>query len=521
MSHLHLSRRSFLQSSALTLGLAAVPIEFAEAQSLEHRFFQHGVASGDPTPTSVIIWTRVSPTPEAIPGSGLGPDTTVTWEVSASSDFSTITRRGTATTSATSDHTIHIDVTSLEPARRYYYRFIAPNGEISTAGITSTSTLFDEPLSRLRFALASCANWEAGYFAAYGDIARLAQAGELDVLIFLGDYIYEYARGMFAGKNGAVRDHEPAWETVSLADYRVRYGHYRSDTQLQAAHAALPWIAMWDDHETANDAWREGAQNHSATEGDWPTRKAAGFQAYLEWMPIRATSTLFRSFQFGDLATLSILDLRSFRDLPPTYQQWAQGQRATTMMGTEQFQWLKDTVESTTTAWNIIGSSVMFAPMQLSGAPLAQLPEPLPANLDQWDGYSQERDRLLSILAGTGLPTLFLAGDIHAEWANSIRFNNQEIGMEVVCSSITSANVDDFLHTSEDNPVSLNAENFIRANSPLVRHVDVDSHGYSTVILSREAVQATWHRVADLSQAASPVSPMIQLEWKPGQGFTS
>lgn len=520
MSENQLSRRTFLQSSALALGVTALPTT-AHTHASEHRLFQHGVASGDPTPTSVIIWTRITPTPEAIPGSNLGPNITLNWEVSPTADFHTITRSGTATSSATSDHTIHIDVTGLEPARRYFYRFSVPNGEKSTVGITSTSTLFNAPLSQLRIAVASCANWEAGFFAAYGDIARRAQRGELDVLIFLGDYIYEYARGMFAGKSGAVRDHEPAWETLTLTDYRVRYGHYRGDEQLQAAHAALPWIAMWDDHETANDAWREGAQNHSAAEGDWNIRKSAGFQAYLEWMPIRATTTLFRSFQFGDLATLSILDLRSFRDVPPTHQQWLQGQREKTMMGSEQFQWLKNTVENTTTSWNIIGSSVMFAPMQLSGAPLAQLPDPLPANMDQWDGYSQERDRLLSILAGTGQPTLFLAGDIHSEWANEIRFDNQKIGVEVVCSSITSANVDDYLHLPADNSVSVQAENFIRSNSPIVRHVDVDAHGYSTVVLSRDLVRATWHRVADLSQADSPVQPMAQLDWKPRSGFTS
>lgn len=212
----------------------------------------------------------------------------------------------------------------------------------------------------------------------YGDIARRADAGELEMLIFLGDYIYEYATGMFAGKDGMVRPHQPLHETITLEHYRTRYGHYRSDNHLQAAHAALPWIVMWDDHESANNSNREGAQNHSADEGSWVDRQNAARQVFLEWMPIRQEDTLYRSFTFGDLATLSLLDLRSFRDPAPSQQQWLEGQRADTMMGSQQFEWLKSNVEHTTTTWNIIGSSVMFAPMAITGQPLFQIPEPIP-----------------------------------------------------------------------------------------------------------------------------------------------
>lgn len=513
-----LSRRQFLQTTAVTAGLATFAGTPAHA---EERQFQHGVASGDPTATSAILWTRLTPIPDATPGSGLGPDSPVSWEVSPTPDFASITRSGTVITSAASDHTVHAHATGLSPSTRYFYRFISSTGEVSPVGRTQTTSLVDAPLPHLRFALASCANWEAGFFAAYGDIARRADAGELEMLIFLGDYIYEYATGMFAGKDGVVRPHQPLHETITLEHYRTRYGQYRSDNHLQAAHAALPWIVMWDDHESANNSNREGAQNHSADEGSWVDRQNAARQAFLEWMPIRQEDTLYRSFTFGDLATLSLLDLRSFRDRAPSQQQWLEGQRADTMMDSQQFEWLKSNVEHTTTTWNIIGSSVMFAPMAITGQPLFQIPEPIPANLDQWDGYARERDRLLAVLADFATPTLFLSGDIHSEWANAIRFNGQEIGVEAVCSSITSANVNDFAKLPEDNPVSLQAEQVIRANSSHVRHVDLDAHGYATVNLTQDGAHMVWHRVADLSLPDSEVAPAIALEWKPGVGFTT
>ncbi|ALC06427.1 phosphodiesterase/alkaline phosphatase D [Corynebacterium deserti GIMN1.010] len=515
------SRRTFLRTTAVAATATAVMAKGAsKSNALDHAVFQHGVASGDPTASSVILWTRVTPDPTAVPGSGVGEDTVVVWEIAESSDFRTLIASGTTTATATRDHTVHVSAIGLRPATTYFYRFHA-DGQVSTTGRTKTTTLADAPLALLRLAVASCANWEAGYFAAYGDIARRAQADELDVMVFLGDYIYEYSTGMFAGKSGVVRPHHPLSEIISLADYRARYGHYRSDLHLQAVHAVLPWIVMWDDHESANNSNREGAENHQPNEGSWTDRLTAARQAFLEWMPIRQEDTLYRAFVFGDLATLSLLDLRSFRDPSPSPEGWLSGQRADTMMGSEQFAWLKETVQQTTSKWNVIGSSVMFAPMALTGQLFFQLPEPIPANLDQWDGYAQERDRLLNVLADSATPTLFLAGDIHSEWGNSIIANGQEIGVEVVCSSITSANVDDFAHLPEDNPISLQVEQVIRSQSSHVRHVDLDAHGYASVTLTPGSTTMSWHRVSDITSPESPVFHAVTLEWKPGPGFTS
>lgn len=182
---------------------------------------------------------------------------------------------------------------------------------------------------------------------------------------------------------------------------------------------------------------------------------------------------------------------------------------------------MKTQVENTTARWNIIGSSVMFAPMQVTGGPHIQLPDPLPANLDQWDGYSRERDRLLSVLADTGRPSLFLTGDIHSEWGSTLRHGDRHIGVELVGSSITSANVNDFLGLPEDNPVSHGSEGFIRANAPHVRHVDLDAHGYAIATLGPESVQLRWLRVADITLPDSPVAPAVALDWVYGTGFTS
>ncbi len=522
MTDRSLTRRRFLQSTALIAAATATPIPPASAGQ-SHSWFQHGVASGDPTPDSVILWTRVTPTPEATPGSGLGAEVSIVWEVAREASISTVVARGTMATGPACDHTVHVDPGGLEPSTRYFYRFTAPDGSRSPVGSTSTLTPAHAPLASLRLAVASCSNWESGFFAAFGDVARRADAGELDVMVFLGDYIYEYGRGEYVGKAGMIRPTEPPGETVTLDQYRGRYGIHRTDPHLQAAHAALPWIVMWDDHETANNSWRDGAQNHGEGEGAWHDRKRAAQQAFLEWLPIRtmAGPVLYRSIAFGDLGQLSMLDLRSFRDIPPSHEQWLNGRRGTTMMGTEQFDWLKTQVQNSTARWNIIGSSVMFAPMQLTGQPHIRLPDPIPTNLDQWDGYSLERDRLLSVLADTGKPALFLSGDIHSEWGNTIEFGGRQIGAELVCTSISSPNVDDSMNLPEDNPFSLNTEAFIRSSGPHVRHVDLDAHGYSIAELTPDSVRFRWLRVGDITRADSPVALAVEYEWIHEVGFTS
>lgn len=385
-SKFRVNRRVFLQTVAATAAATAIgtggayaarrgtvstPEEPAPASEWDLPFL-HGVASGDPLPDRVILWTRVTPSREALPGSGLGEDVELEWQIDTSEDFGN-PQSGSVTTSADSDHTVHVDPDGLEPETEYFYRFVVKSGEFegatSPVGRTLTAPEADASVDNLNLAIASCANWESGFFAAYGDMAQRARAGEIDHVVFLGDYIYEYPTGEYAGKSGVARMHHPEWEITTLEDYRQRHGRYRTDLNLQAAHAACPWIVIWDDHETANNSWFEGAENHTdgRVEGEWPERLSAAKQAYFEWLPVRAQSAgeeqlLYRSFKFGDLAQLTMMDLRTYRDAETTGANFANDDR--TMLGKAQFDWVAQQLQESTARWDVLGNSVMVSPMR-------------------------------------------------------------------------------------------------------------------------------------------------------------
>ncbi|MDU0478960.1 alkaline phosphatase D family protein [Staphylococcus chromogenes] len=554
------SRRNFFRYAATAAAAAGATGAVAHAQSSERLNrariseltaasksdlpFIHGVASGDPLPNSVIIWTRVTPDRDALPGSTLGAPTVVKWEVAGDSSFGRVVASGTVTTSADSDHTVKVDAGGLNPGTEYFYRFVVADGPFagsaSPVGRTKTAPAEGESLSKLNFALASCANWEAGHFVAYADMAQRGRAGELDFTAFLGDYIYEYETGGYSGKHGVVRKTHPEWEILTLEDYRVRYGHYRTDANLQAAHAALPWIVMWDDHETANNSWREGAENHSpATEGPWLTRRDAAMQAYFEWLPVRATSPseqghLYRSLRFGDLIELHMMDLRTYRDSETSSANFGNPDR--TMLGGEQFNWVSAQIAKSTAKWNVLGNSVMVSPLKIFTIPdnkdanealtyVKQQASGSAINSDQWDGYAAERDRLLAQLAATNAHTLFITGDIHSEWANSVYHAGKEIGVELVCTSVTSPNIDDLLTSktgiehNPDNSTSLLVEKMLTDANPWVKHLDFDAHGYSIARLLRDEVTVDFVRVANVEDPASGTSVAVTKTWRAGQGF--
>ncbi|GAB3706354.1 alkaline phosphatase D family protein [Corynebacterium nasicanis] len=500
----------------------------------EHHVFMHGVASGDPVPHSVILWTRVTPSPECAPGSGRGPDVLLRWEVAQDPAFTRLARAGTATARAAQDHTVHVDPFGLDPDTVYHYRFTVLDGEhagrMSRTGRTRTAPGEGAGVEKLTVAVCSCANFEAGYFAAYSDIARRAEAGEIDIVVHMGDYIYEYASGHYAGKYGVVRPHVPTWEIRTLADYRSRYGHYRRDVELQDAHAAAPWVVTWDDHEIANDSWAGGAQGHTVFHGDWGSRRDAAMQAYLEWLPVRGAAPsrggrIYRTLRFGRLAELHMLDLRSYRSAPGMIQPAARTSPDRTIMGSEQFEWLAGRLAAADTTWNLIGTSVMMAPlnlvhvdaglrqqlMQMVGLDLAGTP----VNVDQWDGYVADRERLLDQLAEQHPHgrTVFLTGDIHSEWANHIWHRERIVAAELVCSSLTAANVDEFLGEAADNPVSTTAERHVLAHNPHISHVDLDAHGYALLTVRPEQVSMSWQRVVDVTVAGSPVVAGPQLRY--------
>lgn len=523
------------QSSRLSSTAIPVPVE-PPAGTLP---FCHGVASGDPVPESVILWTRITPAEAAQPGSGQGAPTLVAWEVGRDELFRDVVKRGEVVSDPAQDHTVHIDPWGLEAATVYYFRFqvvAGPHaGSFSPTGRTRTAPPLDSEPETLNLAVASCANWESGFFSSYSDMADRAWAGELDLCVFLGDYIYEYPRGAYVGRHGPLRLHQPPHETVTLSDYRIRHGRYRTDPELQAAHGAMPWVVTWDDHETSNNSWRDGAENHSPGEGSWHERRSAARRAYFEWLPIRATSLseeghLYRSLRFGNLAELTMLDLRTYRDQGIySYRAFTDPNR--TIMGSEQFAWLQARIESSTTRWNILGTSVMFSPMnlgRLEGTAATSVQDLLgaqhngiPLNADQWDGYAADRVRLLRVLVQQDATPLFLSGDIHTEWANRVMHEGHEIGVELVCSSISAPNVDEQLKLPADSELSLLAERIITDSNSHVRHVDLDAHGYSIVRVSADEVRLTWLRVDDMAVPGSPVRESIGLTWRQNQGFTS
>jgi len=500
-------RRRVLKAAALTAGAVALPLTVAggTATAAAAPRFLHGVASGDPLPDGILLWTRVTPAPEAVPGSGLGPDTEVVWQLAADRAFTTVVATGTVTTTAATDHTVKADVRGLRPDTAYWYRFTAGDAT-SPAGRTRTTPATDAALERLRLGVASCANWEAGYFAAY---RHLAARGDLDAFLFLGDYIYEYKSGEFCARGSVVRPHAPAHEILSLADYRTRHGRYKTDPDLQALHSTVPTIAIWDDHEFANDAWSGGAENHTpGTEGDWADRVAAAKQAYFEWMPVRPSiaGTTYRRLRYGKLADLHLLDLRSYRSAQAKAGSGDVDSTDRTLTGRAQLDWLKAGLSASDTTWRLIGNEVMISPVAFLSLPdyllrpLAQLlglpSEGLAINPDQWDGYTHDRRELLGHLQAHGIRnTVFLTGDIHSAWACDVPASGS-VATEFVVTSVTSDNIDDFLKVPAQT-LSLLAVAAIQAANRHVKWADLDSHGYGVLDITPQAAQMDYYVLSD------------------------
>ncbi|OAH14431.1 alkaline phosphatase D family protein [Streptomyces jeddahensis] len=513
-------RRTVVKAAAATAALA--PLAAApEALAADGPAFLHGVASGDPLPDGVLLWTRVTPVPEAVPGSGKGPDTEVRWEIAEDKGFTTVVGRGTTIATAGSDHTVKADVRGLRQASVYYFRFRAGDA-VSPVGRTRTAPAYDAAASGVRFGVVSCSNWEAGWFSAY---RHLAGRADLDAVLHLGDYIYEYKTGEYPAAQYGVRTHEPQHEIVTLADYRTRHGRYKTDPDLQALHAAHPVIAIWDDHEFANDAWSGGAQNHTPeTEGDWAERQAAAKRAYFEWMPVRPSTegTVYRRLRFGRLADLHLLDLRSFRSQQSTIGNGDVDDADRTITGRAQLDWLKSGLASSDTSWRLVGTSVMISPVAFGSlpadllGPLAELlglpKEGLAVNVDQWDGYTDDRRELIAHLRDNGITnTVFLTGDIHMAWANDVPVKastyplSASAATEFVVTSVTSDNLDDILHVAP-NTVSLAAEAAIKGANRHVKWLDMDSHGYGVLDVTAERSQMDYYVLSDRTDPQATAS---------------
>ncbi|MGW6545362.1 alkaline phosphatase D family protein [Streptomyces massasporeus] len=506
-------RRTVVKAAAATAVLAGPLAATLPARAVDQApAFLHGVASGDPLPDGILLWTRVTPVPEAIPGSGAGPDTEVSWVVARDKAFSSVVAKGSTTATAASDHTVKADIRGLEPATDYWFRFSA-GGTDSPAARTRTAPAHDAAVTGLRFGVVSCANWEAGYFSPY---RHLAARGDLDAWLHLGDYIYEYGTGEYGTRGKVVRPHTPAHEIVTLADYRIRHARYKTDPDLQALHATAPVVAIWDDHEFANDAFSGGAENHTeGAEGTWSARQAAAKQAYFEWMPVRPAiaGTTYRRLRFGKLADLSLLDLRSFRSQQVKVGNGEVDDPDRTLTGRAQLDWLKAGLTSSDTTWRLVGNSVMISPFAIGSLsadllkPLAKLlglpQEGLALNTDQWDGYTDDRREILAHLRANAIRnTVFLTGDIHMAWANDVPVDagtyplSPSAATEFVVTSVTSDNLDDIVKVPEGT-VSAVASPVIRAANRHVHWVDTDRHGYGVLDITTERAQMDFYVISD------------------------
>lgn len=516
-----LPRRTVLAGTAVSAGVLALGAQDPAAAA--SRFFRHGVASGDPLPRRVVIWTRVTPTAAATPGSGRGPRVRVTWQVATDRAFRRIVARGTVRTGPARDHTVKVDARGLKPATDYFYRFVY-QGQRSPVGRTRTAPAAAASPSRLRFGVVSCSNLEAGWFAAY---RHLAQRDDLDAVLHLGDYLYEYGVGEYAmgSDDVVVRPHVPRTEIVSLRDYRQRHAQYKQDPDLQALHARHPFIVTWDDHEVTNDQWAEGAENHQPSEGDYRARRRRAHRAYDEWMPVRLNGTaklgdgskIYRSLRFGTLAEIALLDLRTYRSqqstavpTPIPNPDPTNSDPNRTITGREQMTWLKRLLRRSPAQWKLIGNPVMITPVvfpplpaDITG-PIADMTgllptDGLPYNSDQWDGYQAERREVLRHLADHGVTdTVFLTGDIHSAWACDLPVDagtyplSRSVATEMVCTSVTSNNLKDITGTPA-RTTSVAIEAAILTLNRHIRYLDFDSHGYSVLDVTPERTQMDWY----------------------------
>ena len=535
------NRRDLLRSAGVIAfaGAAATTAHTQPARAAAARpGFAHGVASGDPMPDSVLLWTRVTPTPEAQPGSGVGPDVQVHWEVAEDSGFLRVAARGSVRTGIQRDHTVKVVPTGLRPGTTYWYRFNAA-GATSATGRTRTAPAAGAAVDRLRMGVVSCANWQAGYFSAY---RYLADRGDLDIVLHLGDYLYEYAPGEYQARDVVVRPHDPAVEMTTLAHYRRRHAQYKTDLDLQALHAAVPFVVTWDDHEFANDAWSGGAENHTeGAEGAWATRRDASKQAYAEWMPVRFEpgGHIYRRFAFGSLASISMLDLRTYRSQQAaSVVDPAIGSPARTLTGDAQMEWLLNGFSSPATQWKLIGNPVMIAPVRfpstLSAREVGAVEQLLgtttidgvPYNVDQWDGYTADRSRVIGHLRDNAITdAVFLTGDIHSGWACDVPadpltypFNGASVAAELVCTSVTSDNLDDILG-SPSRTTSLVVEEAFKAANPHVKYLDFDSHGFSVLEVTPGALRMDWYVLSERTDRAA--TSRLATSWQVDAGTQS
>lgn len=450
--------------------------------------FYHGVASGDPYPNSVLLWTRVTPNLNANKIEG-------TWEIAADSLFSELINNGTFETDSTKDFTVKVIADALNADTRYFYRFKALDA-YSLVGKTKTAP---ETANEINFAVVSCSNYQFGAFNAYANISKKQQ---LDAVIHLGDYFYEYGRGTY-GDTTMKRFHIPEHELIALDDYRTRYSQYRLDPDLRQMHATHPFIAIWDDHEIANDAYKTGAQNHQEDEGDYMERKRAAIKAYYEWMPVRRVDPLYRTFTFGNLVDLIMLDERTEGrteqlDSITDDRIDSSSQR---MLGKKQLAWLQNELNTSEASWKVIGNQVIFSYLNYGY-------KNFNINLDSWDGYPYERTQLKQTIMDNDIENvLFITGDTHSSWAFEVtdkpfeeydaETSSGAFAIEFGATSVNSGNANERF---PDDTVKMHEQKILGADfNPHLKYTNLRDHGYLLLNLTDSVATASWYYVNSMN----------------------
>lgn len=516
----NMDRRRFLQLTAgvaATLGLSQLPAGVARAARPPAAFpFTLGVASGHPSAHGIVLWTRLAPRPLEFDG-GMGRSrgpVEVDWQVASDEAMSTIVASGTSVAPPELAHSVHVEVTGLQPWHEYFYRFRAGD-HVSAIGRTKTTPAPGSPLEQLRFAFASCQDWQAGFYSAY---RRMAEE-DLDVIVHLGDYIYEYGIGPTGGARNVAVPAQFRTETTRLGEYRIRYALYKSDPDLQEVHRLFPWLVTWDDHEVENDYAGDDPESEPAAH--FLARRAAAYQAYYEHLPLRLSSMpngpnalLYRQVTYGDLAEFSVLDTRQYRSDPPC----GRGEQprcalaldpVTTMTGPAQEQWLLDGLDASGATWNVLAQQVMMGELDhkiyYDGNTVFWQ--------DAWDGFPAARARILQHFATNGIRNpVVITGDWHSTFVNDLKIDFKDPASPVVATEFVgtsiSSNGDAIVYGPYYGPMV--------PDNPHIRFFDGDRRGYVRCTLTPDDWRTDLRMVSTVSTSDAPVSTFASFVVKDG-----
>jgi alkaline phosphatase D len=506
------SRRLFLAYSASLAALPSLSLQASAKTSkpkLSKNPFALGVASGDPTESGIVLWTRLAPDPLQ-PNGGMDPhNVEVAWEIASDDAMRNVVRRGTSPAAAKLAHSVHVEVDGLAADRWYWFRFRAGDAE-SPIGRTRTMPASDATPSELKIAFASCQHYETGLYTAYQHMAE----EDLDLVLHLGDYIYETP-----GKADQVRKHAGN-RCETLDGYRLRHSQYKSDPLLHNMHARCPWMVTWDDHDVANDYAGDRSLRENPDPAKFLLRRAAAYQAYYEMMPLRARSIprgpdlqLYRSLSFGRLANLLMLDGRQYRSVQPNDDKGCDINEdcmspKNTMLGKRQLDWVEYTLGDSQAGWNVLANQVIMALVDLKEGPERLFP------MDEWSGYIAERNRLMQFVHDRQIAnTVVLTGDNHANWVNDLRTDDLRVETPLVATEFGGTSIS----SGGDGDDGSSRAKHLLAENPGV-HFYNRERGYVRCTITPKQWRTDFRTVAHVTKPGAPITTRASFVVEAGQG---